>query len=632
MAREPVDSSGAVLSGLLNPPASAAVFEVAGDVPVVDVVVMPMFKGLVTEAFRDGGEAGSTGPGTQDWALSDHVDVAYCRSRGFNGKLGETLRMRSVRGRAVSSRGDDVSAHSDGGSNRAVGPTGSNTADRSAAGYDDTYDLMFAGLGDESTVDLEALRRASAAVVRSVEPAKSAAMVLTGLLAGTELDPARVAQAVVEGVRLGAYEPGIYKAGRAQGSLERFLLVAEVAGTERRGALMDGVRRGEIIADAVCLARNLVNQPAGFVTPRALADVAQRLAGETPEIETVIWDEAAIKQEGLGGLAGVSQGSAEPPRMIRIAYTPEASGTAEQDIGASGVERATGYEPVADAATPPAPASAPTPPSAPAPPPAPPAPAPPPAPAARCPTVVLVGKGITFDSGGLSLKSAEGMSTMKTDMSGGAAVLATFAALARLKPSVRVIGFVPAAENMPGPGAMKPGDVVRARNGKTIEVLNTDAEGRLILADALSLACEEKPDAIIDAATLTGACMTALGPKIAGLMGNDESLVNMVRSAGDAAGEPLWPLPLPREYRDHIDSDIADMKNIGLAGGKAGALAAGLLLAEFIDGVPWAHLDIAGPARCDTDDGYLRKGGTGFGVRTLLELLASFAKAGRASE
>jgi leucyl aminopeptidase len=233
-----------------------------------------------------------------------------------------------------------------------------------------------------------------------------------------------------------------------------------------------------------------------------------------------------------------------------------------------------------------------------------------------------VGKGITFDSGGLSLKSAGGMETMKTDMGGAAAVLAAFDAAALLGVPIRMTVLTPMTENMPGGRAVKPGDVLTARNGKTIEVLNTDAEGRLVLADALSLAAELEPDAIIDLATLTGAAVAALGTGIAALMGTDEALQDELRRASKRAGESLWPLPLPDEYRNHIDSEVADMKNIGRAG-QAGSISAALLLREFVGDSPWAHLDIAGPARSDEDARYLSKGGTGFGVRTLVALLSS---------
>jgi leucyl aminopeptidase len=246
-------------------------------------------------------------------------------------------------------------------------------------------------------------------------------------------------------------------------------------------------------------------------------------------------------------------------------------------------------------------------------------------PAARA-TVALVGKGITFDSGGLSLKPADGMIGMKGDMGGAGAVLGAFRAVAALGAKVRVLGFLPITDNMTGGDATRVGDVLTMRNGKTVEVLNTDAEGRLILADALSLATEAEPDAIIDLATLTGACMVALGDRTAGLMGNHRGLLDQVRAAADAVGEPTWPLPLPAYLRGKLDSDVADLKNITDTR-YGGALAAGLFLQEFVgEGVPWVHIDIAGPADASEVYGEIVKGGTGFGVRTLVELLSRFTK------
>jgi leucyl aminopeptidase len=329
-------------------------------------------------------------------------------------------------------------------------------------------------------------------------------------------------------------------------------------------AARHGVDRGARVARAVALARDLVNEPARAMTPRRLAEMAAEVA-EGEGLTLTVLDEVAIAAEGLGGLAGVAAGSDEPPRLIELVYEP------------------------------PSPEG----------------------------TVALVGKGITFDSGGLSIKTAEGMETMKTDKSGAAAVLAAMSVIAALAPPVKVIGIIPATENMPGGSALKPGDVLTARNGKTIEVLNTDAEGRLVLADGLSLAVEAGVDAIIDVATLTGACVVALGRKVAGLMGNHQGWIDHVREAATRAGEEVWPLPLPEDYRKQIDSDVADIKNIG-GGRYGGALTAGLFLKEFVGDVPWVHLDIAGPARSEEDDGYVQKGGTGFGVRTLVEAVMSF--------
>ncbi len=327
-----------------------------------------------------------------------------------------------------------------------------------------------------------------------------------------------------------------------------------------------GIDRGARIAGAVTLARDLVNEPAKAMTPRRLAETAAEVA-EAEGLAITVLDEAAIEAERLGGLAGVAAGSEEPARLIELVYDP----------------------PSAEG------------------------------------TVALVGKGITFDSGGLSIKTAEGMETMKTDKSGAAAVLGAMSVIAALGPPVKVVGIIPATENMPGGAALKPGDVLTARNGKTIEVLNTDAEGRLVLADGLSLAVEAGVDAIIDVATLTGACVIALGRKVAGLMGNHAGWVDQVGQAAARAGEEVWPLPLPEDYRKLIDSDVADVKNVS-NGRYAGALTAGLFLREFVAGVPWVHLDIAGPARSEEDEGYLQKGGTGFGVRTLVEAVMSFRK------
>jgi leucyl aminopeptidase len=382
-----------------------------------------------------------------------------------------------------------------------------------------------------------------------------------------EVDEAVAAQAVAEGMALAAYDFTVYKSSATPSAIERVTVV-----TPKSDAVGLGLARGVRAAAAVYMARDLVNEPAQDMTPRRMAEVAVA-AAEAGGLTVKVWDEEDIEREGLGGLHGVSLGSDEPPRLIELRYEPEDA------VG----------------------------------------------------SVALVGKGITFDSGGLSLKTGDGMMTMKTDMSGAAAVIAAMSALRDLGVRVRVRGLVPATENMPSGRAIKPGDVLRFRNGKTAEVLNTDAEGRLVLADGLSLAAEEKPDAILDLATLTGACMVALGASIAGVMGNDEGLVDSVVAASKRAGEPTWPLPLPDFYRRDIDSEIADMKNIGKPGSKAGALTAGLFLKEFVGDVPWVHMDIAGPARSESDEGWLRRGGTGYGVRTLLEFLGSYSGTGGAA-
>jgi leucyl aminopeptidase len=420
--------------------------------------------------------------------------------------------------------------------------------------------VVAVGLGAREAIAPERWRRAAAAFVKSAGGAGVGALVLPEGLD----DAAAVGAALTEGAVLASYRFGVYQATAPPAGIEQLVL----AGAESDSApLRDGARRGAVTAEAVCFARDLVNTAPSDLTPTQLADrVVDRLSG-LPNTTVEVWDESRIESERLGGLLGVARGSTEPPRLVWAEYRPAAGDEA--------------------------------------------------------PHVVIVGKGITFDSGGLSLKTAEGMTTMKTDMSGAAAVLAALSACAALDVPVRVTAIAPCTENMPGPRAIKPGDVLTARNGATIEVLNTDAEGRLVLADGLSLAVELAPDAIIDLATLTGAAVIALGRSIGCLFSSDDVLADRVRAASERAGEALWPMPLPEEYADHIDSDIADMKNTGAAG-QAGSISAALLLARFTGSVPWVHLDIAGPARAAESSGYLVKGGTGFGVRTLLEVFAGY--------
>ena len=418
---------------------------------------------------------------------------------------------------------------------------------------------------DPGDDEVETIRRSAAAFIRATGEGGAGAVVIP---AGLVLDGAVVAAALAEGGTLAAYRFDAYRTVDNHPRLDR--LVLAVIDDAQAKAVADGARRGGDLAAAVSFARDLVNEPPSSLTPSKLAEIVSDRLSARPGVTVEVWDEDRIVAERLGGLLGVARGSVEPPRLVKAQYTPA------EPVEVHG----------------------------------------------RVPHVVLVGKGITFDSGGLSLKSAGGMETMKTDMGGAAAVLAAFDAAAVRGVPIRVTALAPMTENMPGGRAIKPGDVLTARNGKTIEVLNTDAEGRLVLADALSLAAELEPDAIIDLATLTGAAVVALGNGIAGLLGNDDGLQAELRSASERAGESLWPLPLPDEYRSHIDSEVADMKNIGRAG-QAGSIAAALLLREFVGDVPWAHLDIAGPARSDEDARYLTKGGTGFGVRTLVALLSS---------
>jgi leucyl aminopeptidase len=322
------------------------------------------------------------------------------------------------------------------------------------------------------------------------------------------------------------------------------------------------IRQANALANGVSLARDLVNRPAADKPPAAIADIA---TGLHRDVSVTVYDERQIEEMGFGGLVAVNRGSDRPARMVVMEYRPE------------GASR----------------------------------------------TVAFVGKGIVFDSGGLSIKSAANMETMKTDMAGAAAVMGAVQAIAEVGLVVNVIGIAPLTENLTGGSATRPGDVMRAYNGKTIEILNTDAEGRLVLADGLSLAAEKGPDLIVDIATLTGACKVALGPSIGGLFAINDEAATTVASAAESAGEKFWRLPIDKEYRSLVDSDIADMKNTG--GGWGGAILAALILSEFVGDVPWVHLDVAGPARADSTEHYVSKGASGFGVRTLYAIAEALA-------
>ena len=418
------------------------------------------------------------------------------------------------------------------------------------------------GLGPVDGIDPVGVRRAAAALARSVRGRRSLATDLASAARSDDLSEADTAHAVVEGTALGVYRFG-YKSTKSDDRLTRVTLVGSTAAGVR-----SAVERATAVVDGVTLARDLVNEPGGSLTPPKFANRVRRMARDRG-LTIKVLDEAAIRRARLGGLLGVNRGSTQPPRFVELTYTPK--------------ERPRG-------------------------------------------TLALVGKGLTFDAGGLSIKTRQGMKDMKMDMGGAAAVVGAMSVLPAVAPHCRVRAYLPMTDNMLGGDATRPGDVLTLRNGKTIEVLNTDAEGRLVLADALSLASEAKPDAIVDLATLTGACMVALGPRIAGLMGRDDGFLTRVEEASTRTGERVWRLPLPVDYRSMVDSSVADMKNIG--GSYGGALTAGLILGEFVaDGIPWAHLDIAGPAFADGDDGEVVTGGTGFGVRLLVDLACTFTPA-----
>jgi leucyl aminopeptidase len=424
--------------------------------------------------------------------------------------------------------------------------------------------LLVVGLGKAQDVTTETLRRAAGAAARNATKDAALAVVVPGDLPA-HCDAATRAEAVTEGAGLGSYAFTTYRSKPTDVPSLRQIKLLAGEGLEADD-VSAGIRRGDVLVRATCLTRDLVNTPPLDKRPPALADRIATLAGEVG-LSVKIHDEAALAEGGFGGILGVGQGSSEPPRLVELTYQP--SSAAGSSLG----------------------------------------------------HVVLVGKGITFDSGGLSLKPSASMTTMKSDMSGAAAVVGAMSALAELGVTVKVTGLLALAENMPSGEAIRVSDVLTHRGGKTVEVMNTDAEGRLVLADALAYGAESGPDAMIDIATLTGAQIVSLGYKIAGLMGNDEALIAEVRAAAETAGEQVWQLPLPDEYADHLRSEVADLKNIGKPM-QAGTLIGGLYLRNFVGQTPWAHLDIAGPAFSEEGDGwYNAKGATGMGVRTLVRLL-----------
>jgi leucyl aminopeptidase len=414
------------------------------------------------------------------------------------------------------------------------------------------------GLGEAP--DAAGLRDAAAAFANATPWASRLAVRDEGTSA---VPPEPAGQALAEGILLARYRYGPLKS-RSEVSPVTAITVVDDDAT-RRSALSTGLHTGTVLAGATALTRDLANCPPAHLTASVMAAVAVELAGKRG-LQVEVVDEDALVTLGCGGLLAVNGGSAEPPRMIRLTYTPPGEPTGR---------------------------------------------------------LALVGKGIMYDSGGISLKPADGVhAMMKNDMSGAASVLASMSVLAELGCRAAVTGFLMCTDNMPSGTALKMGDVLTVRGGTTVEVRNTDAEGRLVMSDALVLAAEERPDAIVDIATLTGACMRALGTSVAGVMGNDQPLVDRVRAAGALADEPVWQLPLERRYRPDIDSPIADLNNLGAANG--GAIMAALFLAEFVDGIPWAHVDIAGVADVDKPGSWRPAGCSGFGTRLLAHLALDF--------
>ncbi len=484
-----------------------------GDIVQADVeaVVVNLFEGVDSP----GGATGAV-----DVALGGKISDLIARER-FKGKMGEV---------AVLESGGRLPA----------------------------TEVILSGLGKAADFTPERVWKAAATAAKKAQELglRSLATVAHGAgVGGLEADVSAFGTAV--GSLLGAYRYLEYKGEKPNREL------AEIDLWERDRAKVavfgEAVRRAEIVAQAVALARDLVNRPPVAKTPEKLAEAALDLGRETG-LEVEVLEPPALEALGMGGLLGVARGSAVPPRLIVLRHRGTGGGK----------------------------------------------------------TLGLVGKGLTFDSGGISLKPADGMEEMKGDMAGGAAVLAAMGAVARLKLPGDFLGIIPATENMPGGGAQKPGDILRTMRGKTVEVINTDAEGRLILADALTYAAKLQAAAVVDLATLTGACVVALGHVASGLLGNDSSLLAAVEKAAGAAGERVWRLPLFDDYKEQLKSEVADLKNVG--GRPAGTITAAWFLAEFVEELPWAHLDIAGTFFNAKPAAWAVAGGTGVGVLTLVEL------------
>jgi len=382
-----------------------------------------------------------------------------------------------------------------------------------------------------------------------------------GYVSRADLDAEVSATAAVEGAIMALFDLDKYRTvDKDTKTVEQFVVISEADEQE----IKRGVSRGQAIGESVNFTRDLANEPGGSLTPTDMAERATAMANEFG-LSVDVLDEARMQQEGMGSLLSVSRGSEEPAKLIVVKYTPAASRANDKEL------------------------------------------------------LAFVGKGITFDSGGISLKPGENMELMKYDMTGGATVLGAMRAIAQVKPSVPVLGVVPCSENLPSGKATKPGDVVTAMTGKTIEVINTDAEGRLILADAIAYAKKLGATKVIDMATLTGAVSIALGDVNTAVLGTDQALIDEIIAAGKEVGEKFWQLPLDKEYSKQIKSDIADIKNVG--GRKAGTITAAAFLKEFADGLSWAHLDIAGTAWGDEAKPYRSKGPTGVAVRTLLNIV-----------
>ena len=443
--------------------------------------------------------------------------------------------------------------------------------------------VVLVGLGRRKEGSLEKIRQAMGKAAKAIRDlgAKSVSTLVHGRTASTTprsgnggggrgVTAREASRAMIEGALLGLYQFTPYRTEQADEvkTLKRMTVV--VGDARAVGEVREGVRLGRIVGEASTFVRDLCNHPANVVTPTYIAHEARKIAKDS-RVRCKVLDRPQMQRLGMGAILGVARGSHEPPKFVILEYR-----------GASRAER----------------------------------------------PVALVGKTITFDSCGISIKPAENMEQMKADMTGGAAVLAAIRAAARLRLPLNVIGIIPATENMPGGRATKPGDILTSLSGKTIEVINTDAEGRLILADGLTYAARYKPKVLVDIATLTGACVVALGNHAIGVLGNNESLITELRAAGEQAGERAWPLPLWEEYYDQIKSDVADMKNTG--GRPGGTITAAAFLSKFVGDAVWAHLDIASTDWSDRERAYIPKGATGVGARLLIQFLCNRATGRRA--
>lgn len=427
--------------------------------------------------------------------------------------------------------------------------------------------VVLVGLGEGGKVSGEGLKRAIASGLRAAgeHGAKRLAVAFAGR-APRGVTPERLGRAAGEAACMALYRWESYRTQKSKVAVED---VALLVAPREAAAARRGLSEGRALGEAVCFTRDLGNEPPNVATPRWIGDRAQEMA-RTEGLQCTIVEKDEMERLGMGSLLGVARGSAQAPRLVVLTYVPAGK--------------------------------------------------------PKAPAVALVGKGITFDTGGISIKPAAKMEDMKFDMCGGGAVLGAMLAIARLKPAVRVTGLVPLVENMPDGNAYKPGDILKAMNGVTIEVKNTDAEGRLILADALAYAAKHvtpRPQALVDIATLTGACVVALGDQYAAVLGHDD-VCSRLLAAAEASGDALWRLPINDGYRSQIESVFADVSNLGAGGG--GVQTGAVFLEKFTDGLPWAHLDIAGMAWTERDGGLYRKGATGYGVRLLVEAVRGWAR------